>query len=212
LQLEINEVFELRKAQRLQQQLQDQLEAVRQAAAVAVAAKQLDELSRSTESDSGFDSSSTTATTTTTATSCNGNSNNKPVTTKLRALPPPPLSPGSATSRRPSTTAATTTTTTTATLPPDDVNIWANKFLRDLDNLMGGDKLPPHLAAIAGNNCLPTSRTAPMLLSAAANAALQSRLGKNTASQANNEQQQHQQQQQNGLVLKPEKHVSQMST
>ncbi|KAM8706878.1 hypothetical protein ACLKA7_011043 [Drosophila subpalustris] len=189
ISLEINEVFELRKAQRLQQQLQDQLEAVRQAAAAAVAAKQLDELSRSTESDSGFDSSSTTAT------SC---SNSKPVTTKLRALPPPPLSPGSASSRRPSTTTATN---------PDDVNIWANKFLRDLDNLMGGDKLPPHLAAMAGNDpssdSSPTSRTAPMLLSAAANAALQSRLGKNTVGQVSSEQQQ-----QSGLVLKPEKHAT----
>ncbi|KAH8360023.1 hypothetical protein KR093_010216 [Drosophila rubida] len=203
VKLEINEVFELRKAQRLQQHLQDQLDAMLQAAAADVAGKQLDELSRSTESDSGFDSSSTTATTTATATatSCksNGNSNSKPVTTKLRALPPPPLSPAETASRRPSTTTAT---------QPEDVNIWANKFLRDLDNLMGGDKVPPHLAAVAGSESCsssnsPTSRTAPMLLSAAASAALQSRLGKsNGSATANNEQQQ------NGLVLKPEKHAT----
>ncbi|KAH8310818.1 hypothetical protein KR044_003093 [Drosophila immigrans] len=206
VKLEINEVFELRKAQRLQQQLQDQLDAVRQAAAAAATAGQLDELSRSTESDSGFDSSSTTATTatsTTTATSCNSNTNSKPVTTKLRALPPPPLSPAETQSRRPSTAATAS--------QPDDVNIWANKFLRDLDTLMGGDKLPPHLAAIAGRessscNNSPTARTAPMLLSAAASAALQSRLSKSSNSSsatAGNEQQQ-----QNGLVLKPEKHAT----
>ncbi|XP_017968484.1 uncharacterized protein LOC108659858 [Drosophila navojoa] len=209
VKLEINEVFELRKAQRLQQQLQEQLEAVRQAAA---AAKQLDELSRSTESDSGFDSSSTTATvaTATAATSTGNSSNNgnnsngKPVTTKLRALPPPPSS---------RCTSAETTPPATAAAQPDDVNIWANKFLRDLDNLMGGDKLPSHLASSAGagsdsasSSSSPTSRTAPMLLSAAASAALQSRFGKNAI--VSNEQQQQQQQQQNGLVLKPEKHAT----
>ncbi|XP_060645221.1 uncharacterized protein LOC132783926 isoform X1 [Drosophila nasuta] len=192
VKLEINEVFELRKAQRLHQQLMDQLDAARQAAA---ATEQLDELSRSTESDSGFDSSSTTATTTAAATATTtATATSKPVTTKLRALPPPPLSPAEQPSRRPSTTANTAS-------QPDDVNIWANKFLRDLDNLMGGDKVPPHLAGATGNS--PTSRTAPMLLSAAASAALQSRLGKSTANTANGEQQQ-----QNGLVLKPEKHAT----
>ncbi|EDV91511.1 GH13653 [Drosophila grimshawi] len=93
---------------------------------------------------------------------------------------------------------------------PDDVHIWANKFLRDLDNLMGGDKLPPHIAAIvdsdsASTSSSPTSRTAPMLLSAAASAALQSRFGKGPSSVVSEEQQQNGQ---NGLVLKPEKHVS----
>ncbi|XP_017847296.1 uncharacterized protein LOC108603213 isoform X2 [Drosophila busckii] len=183
VKLEINEVFELRKAQRLQQQLQEQLEAVRQA-------KQLDELSRSTESDSGFDSSSNT--TAATATS-------KPVTTKLEALPPPPLSPSSS----PAAVAAAA-----AEPPAEDVNIWANKFLRDLENLMSGDKLPAaQLAALAGNCSSldsPTSRTAPMLLSAAASAAVQRRCGKNSSNNnnaANSEQQ-------NGLVLKPEKHAT----
>ncbi|SPP80273.1 Hypothetical predicted protein [Drosophila guanche] len=116
---EINEVFELRKVQRREQQLREQLEA---ATGTAAGGMPLDELSRSTESDSGFDSSSTTATT------GGGRAATRPVTTKLRALSPPPLG-GAA-----------------APAPLEDVNIWACKFLRDLDSLMAGDKLPPHLA------------------------------------------------------------------
>ncbi|KAH8409723.1 hypothetical protein KR222_002849 [Zaprionus bogoriensis] len=197
VKLEINQVFESRKALRLQQQL----EAMQQAAAAAAEAAQLDELPHSTESDSGFDSSSTTATATgNNSSNCSNNNNNnnsKPVTTKLRALPPPPLSP-------------------TATPPAaDDVNTWANKFLRDLDNLLAGDKLPPHLAALSGSATAcssPTSRAAPMLLSAAASAAIQSRYGKQPNSSSSNiavaTEQQQQQQQQNGLVLKPEKHAT----
>ncbi|EDX12950.1 GD20421 [Drosophila simulans] len=195
---EINEVFELRKVQRLEQQLREQLEERLSQAGV----QQLDELSRSTESDSGFDSSSTTATSSTPA-AAGAVTSGKPVTTKLRALPPPPLSP-------------TKTTSNCMPTPPvqaDDVNIWACKFLRDLDSLMAtGDKLPPHLAALAEGSgsgsasSSPTSRTAPILLSAAASAAIQSRLGKGSSSIM--EHQLQQQQQQNGLVLKPEKHVS----
>ncbi|EDW24215.1 GL20607, partial [Drosophila persimilis] len=185
---EINEVFELRKVQRLQQQLREQLE--------ASTGMPLDELSRSTESDSGFDSSSTTGKGASAAST-------KPVTTKLRALSPPPHG-GHCTS---------TTSSGAAAAPPaqvEDVNIWASKFLRDLDSLMAGDKLPPHLAALAAsssgsapsNHHSPTARTAPMLLSAAASAAIQSRFGKGSSIM------EQQQQQQNGLVLKPEKHVS----
>jgi len=209
LQREINEVFELRKVQRLEQQLREQLEERLSQSGV----QQLDELSRSTESDSGFDSSSTTATLGTPAGAGTGGAGEagatgavttgKPVTTKLRALPPPPLSP-------------TKTPTKSLTTPPvqaDDVNIWACKFLRDLDSLMApGDKLPPHLAALAEGSgsgsasSSPTSRTAPLLLSAAASAAIQSRYGKGSSIMEHQLQQQ--QQQQNGLVLKPEKHVS----
>jgi len=186
----------------LEQQLREQLEERLSQAGV----QQLDELSRSTESDSGFDSSSTTATSGTPATAAGAGAvtSGKPVTTKLRALPPPPLSP-------------TKTTTNSMPTPPvqaDDVNIWACKFLRDLDSLMAaGDKLPPHLAALAEGSgsgsasSSPTSRTAPILLSAAASAAIQSRLGKGSSSIMEHQLQQ-QQQQQNGLVLKPEKHVS----
>ncbi|KAH8340532.1 hypothetical protein KR059_000706 [Drosophila kikkawai] len=202
---EINEVFELRKVQRLEQQLRDQLEERLSQAGV----QQLDELSRSTESDSGFDSSSTTATSTAatvTATAAatataTATSASKPVTTKLRALSPPPLSP---------------VKSLPASAPPagqtDDVNIWACKFLRDLDSLMAADKLPPHLAHLAGvggsasgsnsGSSSPISRTAPMLLSAAATAAIQSRYGKGSSIM------EQQQQQQNGLVLKPEKHAT----
>ncbi|XP_068154084.1 uncharacterized protein cv-c isoform X1 [Drosophila tropicalis] len=183
VKLEINEVFELRKAQRLEQQLRDlKEEAALANAAASSGTSQLDELSRSTESDSGFDSSSTSATTRTTAT-------NKPVTTKLRALPPPPTSPQRVVPKEEEHTQ----------VHADDVNIWAYKFLRDLDNLItvDEDKLPPHLAALATSTSSgsPTSRTTPILLSEAATAAIQSR-------------QQQQQQQQNGLVLKPEKHAT----
>jgi len=197
LQREINEVFELRKVQRLEQQLREQLEERLSQSGV----QQLDELSRSTESDSGFDSSSTTATLGTPAGAGTGGAGGagatgavttgKPVTTKLRALPPPPLGP-------------TKTPTKSLTTPPvqaDDVNIWACKFLRDLDSLMAtGDKLPPHLAALAEGSgsgsasSSPTSRTAPLLLSAAASAAIQSRYGKGSSIMEH--------------VLKPEKHVS----
>ncbi|XP_033232925.1 uncharacterized protein cv-c isoform X2 [Drosophila pseudoobscura] len=197
---EINEVFELRKVQRLEQQLREQLE--------ASTGMPLDELSRSTESDSGFDSSSTTATHCTTGKGASATST-KPVTTKLRALSPPPHGGHS----------ASTTSSGAAAAPPaqvEDVNIWAFKFLRDLDSLMAGDKLPPHLAALAAsssgsapsNHHSPTARTAPMLLSAAASAAIQSRFGKGSSIMEQHQQQQQQQQQQNGLVLKPEKHAT----
>lgn len=195
MQREINEVFELRKVQRLEQQLREQLEERLSHSEV----HQLEELSRSTESDSGFDSSSTTATAKQQAGAATSAS---PVTTKLRALSPPPLSP-----RIPYP----------ATTPPapvsqgEDVNIWACKFLRDLDSLMADSS--PHLAASgegsrSGSACgsgsassSPISRTAPILLSAAASAALQSRYGKGTSAG----------EQSNGLVLKPEKHVSTQS-
>ncbi|XP_041674793.1 LOW QUALITY PROTEIN: uncharacterized protein LOC108111664 [Drosophila eugracilis] len=198
---EINEVFETRKLQRLEQQLREQLEERLSQAGV----QPLDELSRSTGSDSGFDSSSTTATSGTPAAATapvGAVTSGKPVTTKLRALPPPPLSP-------------VKTPTKSLPTPPaesDDVNVWACKFLCDLDSLMAaGDKLPPHLAALAEGsgsgsaNSSPTSRTAPLLLSAAASAAIQSRYGKGSSIM---EHQQQQQQQQNGLVLKPEKHTT----
>ncbi|KAH8318095.1 hypothetical protein KR074_008275 [Drosophila pseudoananassae] len=189
---EINEVFELRKVQRLEQQLRDQLEERLSHSEV----QQLEELSRSTESDSGFDSSSTTAT----AKQQTGAAlSSKPVTTKLRALSPPPFSPRS----------PYTSMTPPAPAPNgEDVNIWARKFLRDLDSLMADGS--SHQAASgegsrSGSTCgsgsassSPVSRTAPILLSAAASAALQSRYGKGSSGT----------EQSNGLVLKPEKHAT----
>ncbi|KAI9579107.1 hypothetical protein GQX74_014724 [Glossina fuscipes] len=57
----------------------------------------------------------------------------------------------------------------------DDVNMWANKFLRDLDNLMASDK---PITSSSASSSPTSSATSPMLLSAAATAVIQSRYGK----------------------------------
>uniref|UniRef100_A0A1B0B8C6 Uncharacterized protein n=1 Tax=Glossina palpalis gambiensis TaxID=67801 RepID=A0A1B0B8C6_9MUSC len=49
----------------------------------------------------------------------------------------------------------------------DDVNMWANKFLRDLDNLMASDK---PITSSSASSSPTSSATSPMLLSAAATA------------------------------------------
>ncbi|KAH8351240.1 hypothetical protein KR084_012201 [Drosophila pseudotakahashii] len=201
---EINEVFELRKVQRLEQQLRGRLEERLSQSGV----QQLDELSRSTGSDSGFDSSSTTAASGTPAAAAGSVAAGaaraaslgqpEPVTTKLRALPPPPLSP----------TKVPTRPLPTPPVHSDDVNIWACKYLLDLDCMMAASQLAA-LSEGSGSGSAsnsPTSRTAPILLSAAASAAIQSRYGK--GSSLTEHQQQQLQQQQNGLVLKPEKHAT----
>ncbi|XP_037812295.1 serine-rich adhesin for platelets-like [Lucilia sericata] len=71
----------------------------------------------------------------------------------------------------------------------DDVNMWANKFLRDLDNLIASDKpttsssgsSSPTANVVYCSSPSPSSSsttTSPMLLSAAASAVIQSRYGK----------------------------------
>ncbi|XP_059219845.1 probable serine/threonine-protein kinase DDB_G0282963 isoform X1 [Stomoxys calcitrans] len=84
-----------------------------------------------------------------------------------------------------------------AEVATDDVNMWANKFLRDLDNLMASDKatnmtmMPTSTTTttttssstansllVASRNSISPGPTSPMLLSAAATAVIQSRYGK----------------------------------
>lgn len=133
-----------------------------------------------------------------------------------------------------------------AEVATDDVNMWANKFLRDLDNLMASDKIPTtsSSAGAAGTEvevpvtctsaCTSPGPTSPMLLSAAATAVIQSRYGKGAHDRyivgnglaATYDHQQHQgnaaatlaqsslsssSSAANGLVLRPEKHVSKQS-
>ncbi|XP_054747775.1 uncharacterized protein LOC129253431 isoform X3 [Anastrepha obliqua] len=131
-------------------------------------------------------------------------------TTELKALPPPPLSPTmiglenrqhedscSTDGRSEDASTSSAHTNTTSTTTQEDVNIWANKFLRDLDNLMSLTR-PLSLSACSS----PTSKTSPQLLSAAATAAIQSRYGRCTAERAEHCMA-------NGLVvLRPEKHTT----
>ncbi|XP_030369444.1 uncharacterized protein LOC115620377 isoform X2 [Scaptodrosophila lebanonensis] len=224
VKLEINEVFELRKAQRLQQMLAERLQAAKEEHQLnGNDSAMLDDSSRSTESDSELDSSATS----TAAAQPLIKTKSNPVTTKLSALPPPPLSPTSAAATvekkeqeeqtlkrrtprnaKPDRKAPATTAAAEHSVLPDDtnMNIWANKFLRDLDSLISPDKALSPQQTATGLHCStsacnsPTSRTAPMLLSAAASAAIQSRYGKGHASA--------QEQLQSALVLKPEKHAT----
>ncbi|XP_036323799.1 uncharacterized protein LOC118737427 isoform X3 [Rhagoletis pomonella] len=118
-------------------------------------------------------------------------------TTELKALPPPPLSPkmNGVESGQPKDNSEDASTAIDAT--QEDVNIWANKFLRDLDNLMSSTR-PLSLSACSS----PTSKTSPQLLSAAATAAIQSRYGRGAAERAEHCVA-------NGLVvLRPEKHAT----
>ncbi|XP_054085597.1 uncharacterized protein LOC105212429 isoform X2 [Zeugodacus cucurbitae] len=125
-------------------------------------------------------------------------------TTELKALPPPPLGPNSHTSddnqgddNSNSDTLGSNENVATISSTQEDVNVWANKFLRDLDNLMSSTR-PLSLSACSS----PTSKTSPQLLSAADTAAIQSRYGRCAAERAENVTA-------NGLVLlRPEKHTT----
>ncbi|XP_049303081.1 uncharacterized protein LOC105233785 isoform X1 [Bactrocera dorsalis] len=125
-------------------------------------------------------------------------------TTELKALPPPPLGPPNRSSENNqdednsgSSAAGSNEDYSTIVSTQEDVNIWANKFLRDLDNLMSSTR-PLSLSACSS----PTSKTSPQLLSAAATAAIQSRYGRCAAERAENWVP-------NGLVLlRPEKHTT----
>ncbi|XP_037956094.1 uncharacterized protein LOC119685785 [Teleopsis dalmanni] len=152
-----------------------------------------------------------------------------PTLTKLKALPPPPLSPPLSPAiiqQHHSDIGADMATTSVKTpnrlqqqqsaavisaeaIANDDVNIWANKFLRDLDNLMATDK--PTTSSSAASS--PTSTTSPMLLSAAASAAIQSRYGKGAPNIERERERDRECESQtaataNGVLLRPEKHAT----
>lgn len=146
----------------------------------------------------------------------------------------PPASPSSSTLKRLCKQLQRKTAAEAAT---DDVNMWANKFLRDLDNLIASDKpatsssdLSSPTTNVYCSSPSSATTTSPMLLSAAASAVIQSRYGKTshdrspshgsggtsydhnavsepisapTATNANTP---------NGIVLRPEKHVSDFFT
>ncbi|XP_067619349.1 uncharacterized protein cv-c isoform X2 [Eurosta solidaginis] len=128
-------------------------------------------------------------------------------TTELKALPPPPLSsPANIFTANLQSTASvshndsaqdSSTSNNSCSATQEDVNVWANKFLRDLDNLMSSTR-PLSLSACSS----PTSKTSPQLLSAAASAAIQSRYGRCAVERAENYMM-------DGLVvLRPEKHAT----
>ena len=161
------------------------------------------------------------------------------ITTKLTALPPPPLSPSDKSDDdvalpilqlKPISNGiikrAVKAKTAANASSHDDVNIWANKFLKDLDNLMANpNESPPqrlqwNYSQSAATS--PTVTTSPMLLSAAATAAIQSRYGRNgiappqqqlpasspSSSSSPETSASPQQMSTNGMLLRPEKHVS----
>ncbi|XP_065371549.1 serine-rich adhesin for platelets isoform X1 [Calliphora vicina] len=118
----------------------------------------------------------------------------------------------------------------------DDVNMWANKFLRDLDNLIASDKPTTSssgssspTANVYCSSPSPSSSsatTSPMLLSAAASAVIQSRYGKGAHDRSNNNNSNNNgagtnydhntiatsptssTSSANGIVLRPEKHAT----